>query len=84
MSTKEQMKFFQQQNERRIHNIQKTKGEWNIADLTKEELLERIQYDVHITMGHSKSTAKYVGWMLAIQVIGIVFGIVAVFTAAAS
>ena len=84
MSIPGQMKFIQQQNERRIHNIQKTKGEWNIADLTKEELLERIQYDVHITMGHSKSTAKYVGWMLAIQVIGIVFGIMAVFTAAAS
>jgi hypothetical protein len=82
MSTKEQMKFIQQQNERRIHNIQKTKGEWNIADLTKEELLERIQYDVHITRMHSKSTASYVGWMLSIQVIGIVFGIVAVIAAA--
>jgi hypothetical protein len=31
---------------------------------------------------HSKSTASYVGWMLAIQVIGIVFGIVAVIAAA--
>ena len=69
MSTKEQMKFFQQQNERRIHNIQKTKGEWNIADLTKEELLERIQYDVHITRMHSKSTASYVGWMLRFKLL---------------
>ena len=82
MSIPGQMKFIQQENERRINNIQNTKGGWNIAELTKEELLERIQYDVHITMGHSKSTANYVGWMLAIQVIGIVFGIVAVIAAA--
>ena len=82
MSIPGQMKFIQQENERRINNIQKTKGEWNIADLSKEELIERIQYDVHITRMHSKSTASYVGWMLAIQVIGIVFGIVAVIAAA--
>ena len=69
-------------NAKRAKAIKDAKDKWNIADLTKEELLERIQYDVHITMGHSKSTASYVGWMLAIQVIGIVFGIVAVIAAA--
>jgi hypothetical protein len=71
-------------NAKRAKAIKDAKDKWNIADLTKEELLERIQYDVHLTRMHSKSTASYVGWMLAIQVIGIVFGIMAVFTAAAS
>ena len=69
-------------NAKRAKAIKDAKDKWNIADLTKEELLERIQYDVHLTRMHSKSTASYVGWMLAIQVIGIVFGIVAVIAAA--
>ena len=53
------------------------KDKWNIADLTKEELLERIQYDVHITRKDTATTATYVGWLLVIQVVGIALGILA-------
>ncbi len=64
-------------NAKRAKAIKDAKDKWNIADLTKEELLERIQYDVHITRKDTATTATYVGWLLVIQVVGIAAGIIA-------
>ena len=64
-------------NAKRAKAIKDAKDKWNIADLTKEELLERIQYDVHITRKDTATTATYVGWLLVIQVVGIALGILA-------
>ena len=64
-------------NAKRAKAIKDAKDKWNIADLTKEELLERIQYDVHITRKDTATTATYVGWLLVIQVVCIALGILA-------
>ena len=64
-------------NAKRAKAIKDAKDKWNIADLTKEELLERIQYDVHITRKDTATTATYVGWLLVIQAVGIALGILA-------
>ena len=64
-------------NAKRAKAIKDAKDKWNIADLTKEELLERIQYDVNITRKDTATTATYVGWLLVIQVVGIALGILA-------